>query len=89
MVMISDTELAKRMLQSLPVGSRRKIAMIVSLATRDLPDLENLDNSAACGIVNSALDLLAANSDIRSFGNIQNWRYSEMARVPFRIQQLD
>ncbi|WP_426036296.1 hypothetical protein [Cypionkella sp. TWP1-2-1b2] len=88
MSIISDAELAKRMLQNLPVGSRRKIAMIVSLATRDLPDLENLENSTNCAVVNSALDLLAENPDIQSFGNIHNWRYAEMARAPFPIQQL-
>lgn len=85
---LSDTELAELMLRHLPFGSRKKVALIVVLATSNLPEYENLDDEPTLAKVNAALDILAQRSDVQAFGNIANWRHSEILRV-LDVRRLD
>jgi hypothetical protein len=78
---LSATELAERMLSHLPFSSRKKVALIVVLATSNLPEFENLDDEPTLAKVNAALDILVQRSDVQAFGNIENWRHSEIFRV--------
>lgn len=85
---LSDTELAERMLSHLPLGSRKKVALIVVLATCNLTEFENLDDEPTLAKVNAALDILVQRSDVQAYGNIENWRHSEIFRV-LNFRRLD
>ena len=72
--------IANEMLASLPFGRKLKVAMIVGLSINKLPDAPSLDDEEFHQAVDAALDLLVAHPEVQSFGDIHNWRYSEISR---------
>jgi hypothetical protein len=54
---------------------RLKVAMLVAKAFWRAAEEPSVDD------INTALKQLSARSDVECFGNILNWRYSEMRRV--------
>lgn len=72
--------IANNMLASLPFGQRRKVAMIIGLSINKLPNAPSLEDEDFRQAVDAALDLLVAHPEVRSFGDIHNWRYSEISK---------
>jgi hypothetical protein len=77
---ISDGDLAERLLSQLPFGQRRKVALIVAKTTQELGEHHGVNDEETIAIINAALDILVQRSDVKTFGNIRNWRSSELVR---------
>lgn len=79
----SIEQLEVAILEELYEGYQLKVARIASRVGDRFPNFWSDDPDAADAIMDQALARVASRKDVHSFGDIRNWRFSEMCRAQF------
>ena len=61
-------------------GRRRKVAMIIAMVTENFPGFWDEGETVAYARIEEALARLVVREDVLTFGDIDEWRQSELSR---------